>query len=585
MNPNTLIEVSWEVCNKVGGIYQVVRSKADLLRRRYQTYILIGPYKPEAQFEFQQLPVPETIRDAFDALEQDGITCLYGKWLIKGEPTTILINCEKERIDENAVKKELFDKFKVDSLFASHDYNEPLTWGWAAGKLIEKMHAKLPGPTVVQCHEWLSGFTLLYLKSRTPQIGTVFTTHATMLGRTMCATGRDLYNSLGTFDPEQVARELGVTEKFTMERACAQNATVFTTVSQITGLEAQFLLGRKPDVLLLNGLEDNKFPTFEEASILHQKNREKIRDFLEFYFFSHYTFDMDETLIMFITGRYEFRNKGLDVFLKALGKLNSKLREENSKKTVVVFFWIPNEVHGIKTELLEEKAVFNHIKQYVEENTHDFTRKILRNAPNIKEYNPKELLNEEFVRTIQRQVSSMRHEGNPPLCTHNIPYEDQNEIVATAHSSGLHNSKQDPVKVIFYPVYLTGSDGLLDLTYNDAVSGCHLGVFPSYYEPWGYTPVEAMAFGVPAITTDLAGFGLFMEQYAGKGTYVLKRQKRSDEQVIEDLFQMLLSYSHKDKFQRNEEKTQAKALTKLTDWATFITYYFQAHSLATDRTA
>jgi glycogen synthase len=585
VTPNTVFEVSWEVCNKVGGIYQVVRSKAELLKKHYNTYITIGPYfQSQAQFEFQQLATPKEIGEVFAQLESEGIMCLYGKWLIRGEPITILINTQHSRIDINAVKKELWDLYQVDSLFAHGDFDEPLVWAWAAGKLIEKLRSHLPGPVVAHCHEWLAGFALLYLKSRCPEVGSVFTTHATMLGRTMCAVGADLYNILGTFDPLAKSKELGVSEKFTLEKACAQQASVFTTVSQITGVEAEFLFGRKPDVLLLNGLDDSKFPTFEEASILHQKNREKIRDFLEFYFFSHYTFDMDATLIMFVTGRFEYKNKGLDVFTKALGKLNSRLREEGSKKTIVAFFWIPNEVHGIKTNLLEEKGVFNHIKQYVDEHTQDFTRKILRNAPQIREFTCNELLSEEFVRTMQRQVQSMTHAGNPPLVTHNIPAEDQNQMISGFHEAGLFNSKQDPVKVIFYPVYLTGADGLLDLSYNDAVSGCHLGVFPSYYEPWGYTPVEAMAFGVPAISTDLAGFGLFMEPHAGKGTYVLKRNKRSENEVVEDLFNMLLDYSHKDKFARNEEKQQAKALTKLTDWATFITYYFQAHILAVERT-
>jgi len=584
VTPNTVFEVSWEVCNKVGGIYQVVKSKAEFLKKRYKQYILIGPYLPQqAQFEFQQLPTPQEFRPAFDSLAKEGIVCLYGKWLTKGEPTAILLNCQAEQIDENVVKKELWDKYKVDSLNARRDYDEPLTWSWVAGKLIEKLAPSVEGPVVVHCHEWMAGFTLLYLKDRCPQIGTVFTTHATMLGRTMCGAGRELYGALGSFDPEQMARELGIPEKFTMERACSQQCDVFTTVSQITGVEAEYLLGRKPDVLLLNGLDDNKYPTFEEASILHQKNREKIRDFLEYYFFSHYIFNMDETLNIFITGRYEFRNKGLDVFIKALGKLNQKLREEGSKKTVAAFFWIPNEVHGIKTELLEEKAVFNNIKQFVQENTSEFTRRILRNAPSIKQFTTADLLSEDFVRTVERDMVALHREGNPPLVTHNIPSEDQNDIIQGFHQAGLFNSKEDPVKVIFYPVYLTGSDGLLDLQYNDAISGCHLGVFPSYYEPWGYTPVEAMAFGVPAITTDLGGFGLFIEQHAGKGVYVLKRNKRSDDQVVEDLFQILLGYSHKDKFQRNEEKTQAKALTKLTDWATFITYYYQAHVLAEQR--
>ena len=582
--PNTVFEVSWEVCNKVGGIYQVVKSKAELLKRRYQNYVCIGPYfSSQAQFEFQQLAAPPEYQQVFDELEREGIACLYGKWLIRGEPTAILLNLEREHIDENAIKKELWENYGVDSLTARNDFNEPLRFGWAAGKLIAKLSSQLKGPTVAHCHEWLAGFTVLYLRAHSPRVGTVFTTHATMLGRTLCANGRELYGALGTINPEQAARELGIIEKFSMERACAKHSHVFTTVSEITGLEATALLGRKPDVLTLNGLDDSKFPTFEEASILHQKHREKIRDFLEYYFFSHYTFDMENTIIIFITGRFEFHNKGIDIFIQALGKLNSSLRDEGSRKTVVAFFWIPNETHGIKTELLEEKAIFSAIKNYVQDNNEDFVRKILREIPNIKEFTCEQLLSQEFVRTIQRQFQAMKHEGNAPLCTHNIPNEDGNAIVSAFRQNGLFNSKQDPVKVIFYPVYLTGSDGLLDMTYNDAVSGTHLGVFPSYYEPWGYTPVEGMAFGVPAITTDLAGFGSFMEPHAGKGVFVLHRNGRSDNDSTAELFNMLSTFAHKDKFQRNEEKTQAKALTKLTDWSTFILYYVEAHRLAVER--
>jgi glycogen synthase len=584
VNPQTVFEVSWEVCNKVGGIYQVVKSKAELLKRRYPTFITVGPYfQQQAQFEFQQQPIPPAFRQGLDELEAEGIRCLYGKWLIRGEPTTILLDCRNARIDIDAVKGELWERYGVDSLGAGHDYDEPLVWAWCVGKLIEKLAPNCPGPVVAHCHEWLSGFTALYLRSRQPHVGTVFTTHATMLGRTMCARGQDLYGTLGTFDPEARARQLGVADKFTMERACALHSHVFTTVSKITALEAEHLLGRKADVLTLNGLDDSKFPTFEEASVLHQKNREKIRDFLEFYFFSHYTFDMDQTLIMFITGRNEFRNKGIDVLIDALGRLNRRLAEEESKKTVVVFFWIPNEVHGIKTELLEEKGVFNHIKQYVEENTSEFTRRLLRNAPNIQEYSCTELLSPDFIRNVQRQMAMLKHVGDPPLVTHNIPSEEQDTMVQSFRRAGLHNNKDNPVKVISYPVYLTGADGLLDLTYNEAVSGCHMGVFPSYYEPWGYTPLEAMAFGVPAITTDLAGFGAFVEPHAGKGIHVLRRHSRTYDDTVQELFEMLLAYSQKDKFQRNEEKTQAKALTKLTDWATFITYYHQAHNLAVER--
>jgi glycogen(starch) synthase len=516
---------------------------------------------------------------------------LYGTWLIKGEPATILVNCQRaEGIDVNAVKKELWERFGVDSLGARYDYDEPLVWGWAVGKLIARLAASvdlLEGRTgtVAHCHEWLAGFALLHLKAYAPGTGTVFTTHATMLGRTLCASGRELYGALDSIQPEQAARELGISEKFTMERACARHAHVFTTVSAITGAEAEALLGRKPDILTLNGLDASLFPTYEEVSILHQRSRERIRDFLEYYFFSHYTFNLDETLVFFITGRFEFHNKGLDIFTQALGKLNERLRAEGSQRTIVAFFWVPWEVHGIKTELLEGKAVFNGIQSFIDEHAEEFTRRILRSAPRMNEFTCEQLLTPEFIRTIQRQMASLRREGNAPFCTHNIPNEENQELIRSFRAAGLNNSAVDPVKVIFYPVYLTGSDGLLDLPYAEAVAGAHLGVFPSYYEPWGYTPVEAMAFGVPAITTDLAGFGQFMAPQSGKGVFVLSRKGRPDDAVVTELAELLALFAHKDKFGRNEEKTRAKELTQLTDWNEFITYYVSAHVLALARAA
>ncbi len=584
-DPSMVVEVSWEVLNKVGGINTVVRSKADLLVDHYDDYLLVGPLlQGKRNADFEEAPPPERLRQAFEELRETGIHCVYGHWLIRGKPQVVLLDARQASFDTNEIKRRLWEAYKVDSLGSAYDFDEPLRWSWGVGMLIERLQRNSQEPIVAQFHEWLSGFGLLYLHSHNVPTATVFTTHATMLGRTISgATDIQLYDELDKLDAAALARQLHVADKHTAEVACAQTADVFTTVSEITGIEAEHLLGRKPDVLLFNGVDSTKYPTEEEASVLHRRAREQIRDFLDYYFFSHYTFDLEQSLIFFVSGRYEYRNKGLDVLTEALGRLNEHLKRANHRKTVIVFYFIPGETHGIKTELLEERAAFTHLQHYVGENSRTIVRTILRNAAQLDRVDCTALLDESARRHVAQLADAMRHENLPPLCTHNIPSEENDAIIAGFHAHGLLNREEDKVKVIRYPIYLTGADGLLDLTYTEAVAGSHLGLFPSYYEPWGYTPVECAALAVPAVTSDLAGFGRFIQDKAEKGVTVLRRHYRSHEEVVSDLLSVMVAYCGLDKYGRNDEKLAAKRLVMLTQWERFIKNYFQAHLLAYEK--
>lgn len=579
MSPRTVIEVSWEVVNKVGGIHTVVKSKASLLAEHYENYLLVGPLFPERRdIEFKEQPAPEQLRLIFEQLRQSGIECVYGQWLIPGNPNTILVDARNSQINVDDVKGLLWESYEIDSLHAAGDFAEPVKWSWAVGMLIEKLQLSSDKPIVGHFHEWMAGLAILYLKHVGAKTGTVFTTHATMLGRTIsAATDIQLYDSLEHIDAPRLARDLGIADKYSTEVACAKHCDTFTTVSEITAIEAEHLLGRQPDVLLFNGIQGDNYPTVEETSVLHIRARERIRDFLDYFFFSHYSFDLDQSLIFFISGRYEYHNKGMDVLTEALGRLNEHLKAEGHKKTIVCFYFIPGEVHGIKTELLEERATFSNIQQFIAQHAQDITRKILRNANDLGSLGCEDLLTEKARRQIEHMAHQMEHPGNPPLVSHNIPDEEHDAIIAGFKAHGLLNREEDKVKVIRYPVYLTGSDGLLDLSYNDAIAGAHLGIFPSYYEPWGYTPVESAAMGVPAITTDLAGFGRFIEKTADAGIYVLKRHGVSNEESAKQLFEMLKTFCELDKFGRQDEKLVAKKLVHLTEWETFIKHYYQAH--------
>jgi phosphorylase/glycogen(starch) synthase len=338
-----LFEVSWEVCNKVGGIYTVLTSKVEQMKSYYKNYFLIGPYfEQHAKLEFtEELPPAEFIA-AFEILKKENILCYYGRWDdVKTSPKVILINFSGIIDKKNIIKEAFWNDYKIDSLRAYWDFEEPSLWSYSVGRLIHELYLSSlkDKKIVVQFHEWLSAFGLLYLKKNCRNVATVFTTHATVLGRTLASNGIDLYGSINNVDPLHYAYKFNVEAKHLTEKAAALNADVFTTVSEITGLEAEKFLSKKPEVLLYNGLDIAKFPSFEDISIKHKASKERLKEFLSYYYFPYYTFDMDKNLIFFTIGRYEYHNKGYDLLIKALGKLNELLKKAGfNVHTVTVLF-------------------------------------------------------------------------------------------------------------------------------------------------------------------------------------------------------------------------------------------------------
>ena len=380
---------------------------------------------------------------------------------------------------KNSIKKELWDIYKIDSLNAGWDFEEPMLLSCCAGKLVEKIVGKYPQlKASIQCHEWMTSFAIFYLKNRKVKIGTVFTTHATMLGRSIAGNNIDLYNSLDKINPEHEAYRLKVESKFLTEKACSHVSDVFTTVSEITAIEAEKLFGKKADVLTLNGLEISKFPTIEETSIKHITVREKIREFLTYYFFPYYSFDLAHNLTYFIVGRYEYGNKGIDIFIKALGKLNERLKKEDSKRTISAFFWIPAQQFGIKTEMLENKNYYRHIRNFVNYHSEDIINKIVSNIVSHKKMSVSNLFSDEFMENLRKDILHFKRSGNPSLSTHYMD-EEKDPMINELKRNGLGNTEKDKVKAIVYPVYLNGNDEMINLNYYDTMAGCHLGVFPA----------------------------------------------------------------------------------------------------------
>lgn len=586
-----ICEVSWEVCNKVGGIFTVVQSKALQTMAHYDgNYFLIGPYFTKKVFGIfdEKLP-PDNCRACFDELKNEGIECHFGTWLIKGNPDVILVDFHNFAKNKNDIKRALWDAYKIDSLNTEYfDFDEPVVWAWAVGRVIEKLaEAFSDKKLVAQFHEWLSAAGLLYLKHKNIKVGTVFTTHATTLGRTIANTDRDLYGLLDKINPDVEAANSGacVLAKHQTEKNAANSADVFTTVSEITGIESEKLLGRKPDVLLLNGLDMAKFPTFEEASIKHKLFKNRIYQFLFYYFFPYYSFDISKTLIYFLAGRYEFRDKGVDVFISALGRLNERLKSEKSDRTIVTFFWVPGNIKAIKQDLLENKTYFLDVKDTVDDAADEIKNKITYLLISKNEITSKSVFSEDFFQDITPKVRRISRKGVPPLSTHELYNEDSDSILNAFKAAGLFNTEQDRVKVIFYPIYLSGADGLLDTSYYESMQGSHLGVFPSYYEPWGYTPLEGGALGVSSVTTDLAGFGRYLcqngctkEKYPG--IFVLERFRKSYDEIVTGLTDILYRFAHTSLQERVENKIMAQKVAATADWKFFIENYINAHNLA-----
>lgn len=581
-----LFEASWEVCNKVGGIYTVIKSKSSEMMRLYKNYFLIGPYfEHNAKIDFISMDPPEEFKKVFDELRNEGVICHYGKWLeIKGKPYTILLELTGLYDRKNEIKGQFWEYYKIDSIRAGWDFEEPAVWSYAVGMLIERLQSNaLKDKKIVgHFHEWLAGFGVLYLRKHCPTVATVFTTHATVLGRTLSSKGVDIYEYLENINVDYEIYYNNIEAKHLTESATAKNAHVFTTVSEITAMEAERFLGRKPEVLVLNGLDLEKFPSFEEISIKHITSRDKIREFLTYYFFPYYTFDVNKNLIAYTLGRFEFGNKGFDTIIKALGLLNQRLKDKKSDKTLSMMFWVPMQQYGMRLDVLENKNYYMHIKNYVLVNSPEILKKITYDFISKKD-TVDELLTESFVKEIKKDIVGFSREGSPPLSTHNI--DENNLVLCALRDNGLLNRKEDPVKVIIEPVYLDGMDGFMDLTHYDVMIGCHLGLFPSYYEPWGYTPLESAALGVPALTTDMSGFGRYIKSQnpENKGIMVLDRFRKPENEFINSFCDILNKYLDMEHSDRVNCKLKAKSLSGYADWKLLIKNYISAHNMAIDK--
>ncbi len=538
--PDYIFESSWEVCNKVGGIYTVLSTRAKTLQDAFADRLFfIGPDfwkgKENVLFVEDKKLYKDWIEHARSA-EQLGIRA--GRWNIPGKPIVFLVDFNSFFEFKNDIYKWAWENFEVDSLHAYGDYDEASMFSYAAGKVVEsfyKYNLDAGSKVVYQAHEWMTGMGALYLQKHVPEIATIFTTHATSIGRSIAGNNKPLYDYLEAYDGDQMASELNMESKHSIEKQTAWHADCFTTVSDITNKECRQLLDKPADVILKNGFEDDFVPVGSRFTSMRKKSRAKMLEVANALMGTELD---DSTLIVSTGGRYEFKNKGIDLMVEALNRLRFN---EKLDKNILAFIMVP---------------------AYMKEARFDLRMRL------------------EGKRSMNGPC------GNPRV-THELYEPDNDRILSQMNWLGMQNRPEDKVKVVFVPCYLDGKDGIFNMSYYDLLIGNDLCIYPSYYEPWGYTPLESAAFHVPCITTDLAGFGLWVNGLKGKGyseisdgVKVMHRTDYNFNEVADMAADTIFEYSKMSDAEVKAARRKAGAIAEKALWKHFIENYYDAYDFA-----
>ncbi|KAL1990009.1 hypothetical protein VTN49DRAFT_7206 [Thermomyces lanuginosus] len=590
-----LFEVSTEVAHRVGGIYSVLKSKAPVTTAEYgERYTLIGPLnRASAAVEVETLtPTNPALVETISSMKERGIDMIYGRWLIEGAPRVLLIDTGTGYRFLNEWKGDLWNTANIPSPDADHETNEAIVFGylvaWFLGEYIAHDRKRA---VIAHFHEWLASVALPLTKKRHMDVTTIFTTHATLLGRYLCAGSVDFYNNLQYFDVDAEAGKRGIYHRYCIERAAAHTADVFTTVSHITAYESEHLLKRKPDGVLPNGLNVKKFSAVHEFQNLHSQAKEKIHDFVRGHFYGHMDFDLDNTLYYFTSGRYEYRNKGVDMFIEALARLNYRLKTSGSKTTVVALIIMPAQTSSLNVEALKGQAVVRSLRETLRKIEKNMGQRLFERCLSWKEGSnmpdEKDLISSQDRILLRRRLFALKRHTLPPIVTHNMVNDADDPILNQLRRVQLFNQPEDRVKIVFHPEFLSSGNPILPLDYDDFVRGTHLGVFPSYYEPWGYTPAECTVMGVPNITTNLSGFGCYMEDLienpSDYGIHIIDRRLQSVDESINQLTQQMYDFAMQTRRQRINQRNRTERLGDILDWKRMGLEYVKARQLALRR--
>jgi len=593
-----LIEVSWEVCNQVGGIYTVIRSKVPCVMEHWAgRYCLVGPYVNKninAELEMMD-DVQDVFGQAAAVLRKQGYDIHYAEWLVTGKPRVVLIN--PNVIEDSILRDVKYHLWKSHGISTSNEsalVNQIIAFGHLTKIFFEEVIKLTSGghQLIGHFHEWMASLPILDIKREGLPVKTVFTTHATQLGRHLAINSPFFYAHLPFFKWQEEAAKFGVAVEAAIEFASAHACDYFTTVSEVTARECKHLLKRKPDAVLPNGLNIHRFETDHEVQKLHSQYKDGIHQFVMAHFFQSYSFDLDKTIYFFTSGRFEFKNKGFDLTLEALYHLNEQLKEENADVTVVMFFVSKRDFYSLLPEVLHSKAMMEEIRltcdailKQVGKNL--FLESTTREDHRLPDLN--EFVDEYWQLRYRRTIQSWKTDKLPPVVTHRLVDESNDEILAFLKRRGLMNAPTDKVKIVYHPDFISFTNPLFGMDYLHFVRGCNLGIFPSYYEPWGYTPLECMASGIPSVTSDLSGFGDYllrnMPDHDQNGMYVVERGKRtfdwSARQLASFLYRFLMLTRSDRRVQRNNVQNYASAF----GWESLLKYYHDIYEKAVSESA
>ena len=588
-----LFEIAWEVCNQIGGIYTVIQSKAPSVIEKWKrdNYVMLGPYiEKQASSIFEPIDdLTDPIAMAVKEMNNMGFKVYYGQWLIAGRPRVVLFDPFSVFPQLGEIKYFLWENHKIQTP-NDEITNQVVAFGHMVHQFFVLFTAKFSNKKriIAHFHEWMAGTPIPEMRRDNLPVKIVFTTHATMLGRYLAMNDNAFYEHLPSYDWQHEARHFNVEHIANIERAAAHGAHVFTTVSEITAAECTVFLGRDPDVILPNGLNIDRFEAMHEFQNLHRHYKEKINEFVMGHFFQSYSFNLDKTLYFFTSGRFEYNNKGYDLTLDALSRLNRKMKQARTDATVVTFFITRNPYSSINPDVLQSKALLEEIQRNCEQLQEKLAQKlfyaITSNEKGFAMPDLNTMIDDYMVLRLRNNFQSWRTKRLPPVVTHNLIHDYSDPVMNYLRYNGLMNNPQDKVKIVYHPDFVATSNPLFHMEYYQFIRGCHMGVFPSYYEPWGYTPLECIASGIPSVTSDLSGFGSFVESAIPEpdkaGIYVLKRKHKNLSDAAENLANILFEFVKMNRRERIMQRNRVEASSILFDWDKLGKYYDKAYGLA-----
>ena len=585
-----LIESAWEVCNQVGGIHTVIKSKVpNMVGRWGKNYCLLGPFvhpSVSAIFEPDE-QADNAFARAAKRMRESGLEAYYGRWLVEGRPQVVLVNPFQVFDRLGDIKYRLYDHHNI-STPSGHDLvNQCVAFGYMCEQFFMNLandEIAKDNNIIAHFHEWMAGTCIPGIRRESERVKIVFTTHATILGRYLAMNDVDFYSNLPFYDWAKEAKKFNIETETNFERAAAHGAHIFTTVSEVTGRECLPLLGRKPDVILPNGLSINRFVAAHEIQNLHQDYKEDIQKFIMGHFFGSTPFDLDKTLFFFTSGRYEYKNKGFDMTLEALARLNYRMKEEKMDTTVVMFFITKAPIHSINPEVLEARAMLEEIRQNVEAVEREVGAKLFEHvlaSNNTKMPDLTSFVSDYWRLRLRRTLQSWKGDKLPPVVTHNLVDSGKDQILDFVRQTNLINFPDDRVKIVYHPDFISATNPLFGIDYAEFVRGCHLGIFPSFYEPWGYTPLECMASGVPSVTSNLSGFGDYSLKLVSSpenhGLYVVNRRDLRYGDAAQQLADHMYNFVALNRRERIEQRYQVERFALNFDWNNLTKHYDKAY--------